>query len=216
MLEEAVLLVLGPVAVLVVFALLLAQLHERRVKKLREAADEMGFSFQVHDAVLTGDLFGQDGSIRLENVLRGQAQGLEVALFDCLRTVRVGQYLRHSRVSLMMFRDREANWPLFSLRPRQSLDYFSGLFRRGKMLFPSDIAFSRPNVLEAEDEEAVTEMFTEEVRSYFAKHPGWYLQAKKETLLFTRGKLLAAGQLRAYLESGFEVLNLLQTGNPQG
>ena len=73
-----------------------------------------------------------------------------------------------------------------------------------------------PFTLEAEDEEDVTEMFSEDVRGYFAKHPGWYLQARKETLLFTRGKLLTADHVRAYLESGFEVLNLLQTGNPQG
>jgi hypothetical protein len=208
--NEAVLLVLGPVAVFVVFALLLAQLQERRVKKLREAADDMGFSFQAQDPVLTADVFGRDGSIRLANVMRGQAQGLEVAVFDCIRTIQVGQYLRHTRISMLVFRDKEASWPHFSLRPRQSLDYFTGLVKRGKVLFPNDIAFARPYLLETDDEEAVTELFTEDVRGYFAKHTGLYVQTTKELLIYTRGKLLDPADLRPYLEGGFEVLNLLQ------
>src|SRR6476659_7788930 len=85
MMDEALLLVLGPVAAFVVLALLLAQLQDRRAKQLREAADEMGFTFQPSDPALAVELFGPVPGVNVLNVLRGKAQGLEVALFDMHR-----------------------------------------------------------------------------------------------------------------------------------
>src|SRR5438874_5196442 len=102
---DGVLIVLGCTALVVVVALIGAALQDRRGKQLQQAADEMGFTFKPEDRVLAVELFGAAAapSLRVQNVLFGQAYGLEVFIFDLLQLVRRAQYVRHVRFTLIVF-----------------------------------------------------------------------------------------------------------------
>jgi hypothetical protein len=210
--QDAALIVLGSTFLLVVVALLAATMQDRRTRQLREAAEEMGFSFHKEDPALALDLFGPVQGLRVINVIRGQAQGLEVVVFDLHRAMPAADTMVHLRLSMLAFLDNEAHWPAFALRPRRYKRFLSRLAGEGRTLFDDDKAFAFANVLEARDEEAVRPLFTEEVRRYFAERPGQWVEAKEKLLIRTRGRLVAPGELRAFLQDGFQVLNLLETG----
>src|SRR5262245_28106194 len=157
---DAVLWVVGPVAAFVVLALFLAQLQDRRARQLREAADEMGFSFQPSDPALAAELFGPVNGLSVLNVLRGKAQGLEVALFDMHRA-STGLHDIHFRFSMLAFLDDQASWPAFWMRPRQFVSRIGRDDRKGTVLFADDRTFGRQYCLEASESEAVSPLFTE-------------------------------------------------------
>jgi len=62
------------------------------------------------------------------------------------------------------------------------------------------------------DAEATAALFPEEVRRYFAEHPGLWVEGGEKKLILSRGNVLPAAGLRAFLENGFEVMNVLKTG----
>lgn len=211
--QEALLLIFGPIFLLVVVALLGARLYEKRTKQLRQMADEMGFYFSDKDQALAIELFGPRKGLSLENVSKGQVDGLEVAVFDLHVAIPTMSQMAHLRFTILVFRDVDGNWPSFSLRP--------GVFRSrlgknqtgGKRLFEEDKVFSRAYVLETTEETAVREMFNDPVRGFFAKVRGLWIEAENERLYYTRGKLLAAGQLHTFLDEAFRVRKTLLTGD---
>jgi hypothetical protein len=216
--NDGVLIVLGLAGLAVVIALVGSAIHEYRGKKLREAAEEMGFTFQAEDPALAVELFGA-APVRVQNVLRGQAQGLEVVVFDLLQQIRRAQYIRHVRFTYLLFRDNEANWPTFALWPRGFMSRLGGRTGPGVSLFEEDAAFARRYQLAAlrkvsdpTEVEKLGDVFTEEARRYFAERPGMWIEAEKQKLMLSQGRVLPHGELRAFLERGFEVLNVLKGG----
>jgi hypothetical protein len=218
--NDGVMIVLGLAGLAVVIALVGSAIHEYRGKKLREAAEEMGFTFQAEDAGLAAELFGSGASaVRVQNVLRGQAQGLEVVVFDLLQQVRRAQYIRHVRFTLLLFRDDEAAWPTFALWPRGFLSRLGGRSGPGTSLFEEDTAFARRYQLAAlrkgvdpMDVEKIAGVFTEEARRYFAEHPGMWIEGGQQKLMLSQGRVLPPRELRTFLERGFEVMNVLKGG----
>jgi hypothetical protein len=214
--QEGVLIVLGCAVATVVIALLLAGVGpERRLRQLREAADEMGFTFQPNAPELPAQLFGPQATFQARNVLRGKAEGLEVVVFDLHQIVRTGSSLAHVRFSVLGFLDEENEWPPFFLRPRMFRD---GLIGRGNgfvRVHEGDVAFARPYILETEPDhqEAVSELFNEEVRRHFARNTGLWIEARGKQMIYSRGRLLSGSDVRRFLEGGFRVLALLQSGD---
>ena len=211
--EEGTLIVLGCTLAVVVVALIGAAFQERRGKHLREAAEEMGFTFQPEDPALAAELFGPAAqAVRVQNVLRGEAQGLEVVVFDLLQLLRRAQYIRHVRFTVLFFRDEDADWPSFALHPRGYQTRLGGGNPAGQAVLENDADFARRWRLEAPDSDRVSEMFTEDVRRYFTTHTGLWVQGAEKKLIYSQGNVMPASSLRAFLESGFEVMNLLRTG----
>jgi len=214
--QTAVLLIALTVGAVIVLALLGAQVSQRRAQQLRAAAAEMGFAFRETDGALALalqrlPLFGRVHVTGVRNVLHGSAQGLEVLVFDYHYAVQVGHHTQHYRATLLTFLDRQAEWPTFLLRPRQMSDRVVGLFVGGGAL-KDDPEFARRYVLLAPSEETAAGLFTDDVRHFVSEHPGLFANGDGPRLVISRGKLVAADDLRAFMEEGFQVLNTLHTG----
>jgi hypothetical protein len=210
---DPILLVLLTVGAVVVLALLGAQVHQRRTNLLRQAADELGFSFRETDPELAAAsgglaLFSQAQATHAVNVMRGEAHGLEVLVFDYQYYVRVGNHTQHRRLSVLAFNDREADWPKFSLHPRR----FYHRLAAGEIAFADDPAFAKAYLLHGSDEAAVRELFNDDVRHFFAQHAGAGVEGAGQRLVYCTGRLIDADQLRPFLEEGFRVKNVLQSG----
>lgn len=212
MLEQALLLIFGPVVLVVVVVLLASWRYEQRTRHLRQFAEDMGFTFVEQDATLASELFGAEGGPRVLNALRGQAEGLEVAVFDLHWAVPSASHIVHIRYTMLLFRDTEASWPAFSLRPAFFLKRLGGFHRSNTRLFAQDRGFGRAYILEAEDEAAVSDLFPEAVRRFFARTRGLWIEANRERMFYTRGKLLPAHELHAFLAEAFRVRKVLETG----
>src|SRR5206468_10767690 len=187
---NAVTLVLLTVGSVVVLALLAAQIHERRAKLLRAAADDMGFTFTPSDTGLAASfndlmLFRGTQAVHAVNVLRGEANGLEVLIFDFHYNTRIGNHVQQNRVSILAFQDRQADWPSFSLRPRR----FYHRLNTGEVSFEIDEGFKKLYLLQAPDTEAVRELFNEDVRHFFMQHTGTAVEGGGQRLVYCNGRL---------------------------
>jgi hypothetical protein len=209
---DAVLYVLVPVGLFVLVVLLWAWAREHANRDLwRRVAQELGFSYQAEDPETAALLFGERPGLKVENVLRGKAQGLEVIIVE-MQQGGSRETAAAGKVSVVGFIDEQARWPAFWLHSRQLGHQMSGTLGEGRLLFENDPAFARTYMLEAENELAVSELFTEEVRDWFARRPGLWVQASNRLLLYSPVRLLQPLEVRWLLQEGFEVLNLLQPG----
>jgi len=210
---DAVTLVLLTVGSVVVLALLAAQIHERRAKLLRAAAADMGFTFTPSDTALAAAfndlaLFRSSQAVHAVNVLRGEANGLEVLIFDFHYNTQVGNHVQQRRMSILAFQDQQANWPSFSLRPRR----FYHRLNTGEITFEIDEGFRKMYLLQSSETDAVREMFNEDVRHFFMQNTGAAVEAAGQRLVYCNGRLVSPEGLRSFMEEGFRVLNVLQSG----
>jgi hypothetical protein len=207
---ELVLLTVGAVVVL---ALLGAQVHERRAKLLRAAAADMGFTFTPSDTALAAAfndlaLFRSSHAVHAVNVLRGEANGLEVLIFDFHYITQVGNHSQQRRMSILAFQDKQADWPSFSLRPRR----FYHRLTTGEVSFEIDEGFRKLYLLQSSETEVVRELFNEDVRHFFMQNPGAAVEGAGQRLVYCNGQLVSPEGLRPFMEEGFRVMNVLQTG----
>lgn len=211
--RDPFLLVLAVVGVVLLVALLGAKVQDLRTSKLREAADELGFTFRDTDpsvaAVLNGFmLFGHGKASHARNVLRGEAHGLETLILDYHDTLRAGPRMYTFRLSLLSFLKPGEDWPRFSLRPRQR---FEGTGDKD-VTFEDDPDFSKRYVVRADDAEAVRRVFSDEVREFFRERPGLWVEAAGPRMVYSTGRMLAPEYLQGFLEEGFEILNVFESG----
>jgi hypothetical protein len=209
---EGALIVLGCTAGIVLLALFFSSLQEKRTREVAQAGEEMGFSFHKEEPTLAAEVFGPIEGLRVVNVLRGEAQGLKVAVFDVHRAVQARDTVIHVRLTMLAFIDDESTWPAFALHPRRYKRFLSWFTGESSQMFEDDPAFSQYNTLAAVETEPVREMFTEDVRRYFAQNPGQWVEGNGRLLIRTKGRLIAAKDLRSFLEEGFLVRNLLESG----
>lgn len=211
--RDPVLLVLVTVGFVVLIALLGARVQQRRTDLLRRAADEIGFSFRPSDpavaAALKGLVLFSRGQVsHARNVMRGEAHGLETLVFDYHDTLRVGTHAYRFQLSVVYFVKANANWPAFWLRLRQRSDTPGP----GMVLFEDDPEFSKRYVLQAANADATRVLFNDDVREFFTEHPGLWVEASGQRLIYSTGKMLDPAQLETFLAEGFAVLNVFEAG----
>src|SRR5262249_46173612 len=97
--------------------------ERQRTEALAGIAESLGFEFHpggdpVLQSWLAGfDLFSQGHSQRMWNILRGQSQNLDVAIFDYRYVTGRGKNARTWQTTVICFRAAELDLPNFRLRP---------------------------------------------------------------------------------------------------
>jgi hypothetical protein len=204
------------VGAVVVLALLGALVQERRTRLLRQAAEDMGWSFREKDPVFAAALQGtgvlnQGQTQTVRNVLHGSAGGLDTLVCDVHYTVVYARNQQHRATTVLCFIDPSANWPILYLKPRQFFHRFVGR----EVNFDNDPAFAKSCLLQSDDEEATRALFNEDVRHFFAQNLTAAIEAAGPRLLYCPGRLVPPEELRPLLEEGFRVLNVLQGGGAE-
>jgi hypothetical protein len=177
----------------------------------------MGFTFREHDHTLVDrlaavPLFGPGHAKKALNVMCGKAAGLEVTVFDYYYTIAVGNHPQHYRLTVAAFRDAEAGWPDFCLRPRAFYHRLASLLGSTEVTFEHDAPFTQAYRLQGSDEAAVREVFNDDVRHHFAQSHGLCVEAVGPDLVFYTGRQVSPEGVRPFLEQGFATLNTLQSG----
>jgi len=124
-------------------------------------------------------------------------------------TYRAGRGRRGLHGSMLLFRDREPYWPEFQVYPRSLLP---GAGSQGEITFEDVPEFSKCYLLQSEDKARVRELFNGEVRNFFARHEGIAAGAAGRALVYFTGELVTPERVRPFMEEGFRVMNVLQTG----
>jgi hypothetical protein len=191
--------------------------EKKRTEAMRQVADDLQFDFVPKDdgtllGELTGDnfhLFSQGSSRKCYNVLRGQANDLEVTVFDYNYSTGGGKSRHTWRQTVVAFRLPGPGLPAFSLRPQTFLHRIGRLFGYQDITFDDPPGFSSRYLLQGADEEAIRRLFTEGVRSYYGGTEGLGTEGLGDRLLFYRhNRRVDPSAVRSSLEEGFKVLAL--------
>ena len=206
-------LILGGVVLLIAVIAYVSYLAEKkRTEALKRVAEELGFDFFPKDQGLLGELasfplFSQGHSKRLTNLMRGEAGGLAVEIFDYRYTTGGGKSSTTWKQTVICFRLDGPGLPAFSLRPENILDRIGAWFGSQHITFEDYPGFSKSYLLRGPDEKAIRELFTEQVLAFYEGRTGLSTEGGGDRLLFYRhNKRVGPEQVRAFLEEGFQVL----------
>jgi hypothetical protein len=206
------------IAAIVAVALYINYLVEKkRTEGMQRVAEELGFEFSPKgDGPLLTELslfnlFTQGHSRRLYNLMRGEANNLEVDIFDYTYVTGSGKSSHTWKQTLVCFGMREASLPSFSLRPETFWDKIGTWFGYQNIDFDTNPAFSDKYLLRGRDEEAVRALFGEDVLGFFERQPGLSIEGYGHRLIFYRqSKRVDPDNIRGFLEEGFKVLALFR------
>jgi hypothetical protein len=211
-------LIIGGVIAIIVIALYINYLVEKkRTEGMKNVADELGFEFfpKGDGPLLTElslfNLFTQGHSRRLYNLMRGDANNLEVDIFDYTYVTGSGKSSHTWNQTLVCFGMRDANLPSFSLRPETFWDKIGTWFGYQNINFDNNPVFSDKYLLRGRDEETVRGLFTDDVLAFFERQQGLSIEGYGHRLVFYRqSKRVNPENIRGFLEEGFKVLALFQ------
>lgn len=213
----AVYLFIAFVVLAVGFIVLSIRADRKRSEALGRIADEMGFKYASDpgEGFLSRypsfHLFSQGRSPDVRNLLRGQAGGLEVSIFDYSYVTGHGKHRHTWRQTVLAFDIDDADLPAFSLRPETMFHKVGQWFGYKDIDFETHAEFSRKYLLRSSEEEAVRGLFDDRVLEYYESNPNVCTEGRGGRLVYYRAlKRIDPSEVRTFLEEGFRVLALFR------
>jgi hypothetical protein len=211
--------IIGGTFLLLGFVIWLAMRYEKkRTLQLMEAAKVLGFeSLSVFppdlDGVRGGFVLMNTGRNRTaSNIVRRQADQLDVVIYDYRYTVGHGKSAQTPHQTVVMFHSPKLQTPRFILKPEGWLNKIGELFGGQDIDFDEAPEFSKKYVLAGDNESAIREFFTPERLELLNTFHKLCVQAQPETLLFWFDrKRTPPGELQQFFEQAFSVYSAFKT-----
>jgi hypothetical protein len=191
--------------------------EKKRTEKLRLVAEEIGLTFypkgdsNTFKSLSGFHLFSQGHSKKLKNLMLGEANDIEVKIFDYQYTTGSGRSSHTWNQTIVCFYSPELELPGFALRPETFFDRIGSLFGYQDIDFDTHPLFSKSYLLRGKNEQAIRNLFQESVLSYYEDHSGLSTEGGGNYLIFYRAsKKVKPENIRSLLEEGFEVLGLFK------
>lgn len=189
--------------------------EKKRTELMQRAAEELGFEFfpKGDGPLLTElslfNLFTQGHSRRLYNLMRGEANNLEVAIFDYTYVTGGGKSSHTWHQTILCFGMPDTNLPSFSLRPQTFWHKIGAWFGYQDIHFDTHPVFSDKYLLRGRDEAAIRALFRDEVLSFYEHSEGLSTEGYGHRLLhYRQAKRVDPQNIRSFLEEGFKALAL--------
>jgi hypothetical protein len=218
-----VVIIVGVLSLIGVVVYLSHRAQKRRTAALSALAENMGLPFfPAGDPGLLLELarfhlFSQGRAKRIRNMLHGDAGDVRVAIFDYQYTVGSGKHSHTHVQTVASFRVPELRLPEFALRPENLFHKIGGVFGYLDIDFESHPAFSRAYLLRGSNEPLIRRLFVPEVLVYFESHNDLCVEGSGPQFVYYRnGRRLDPDAIRAWLETGFELLRLFRISPATG
>ena len=199
----------------------LARWFERqRTEEYAAVARKLGLQFWPGEdpALLASlgrfSLFQQGHSRKLKNIIRGQTQNVDVAIFNYRYTIGGGNSSSRYRQTVIRFDSPWLALPRFELRPAHMGHRLAKLFGYRDISIPEFPAFSKKYLLRGDDEEAIRVAFHDELVLYLQKLDGLHLAGDRSQLVaFRPNKILRGYELRGFLDEAFGIYSHFKSPN---
>lgn len=216
--EFAILLPVAAIVAVVVTIIGLSHAYEKkRAAGLKALAESMNLPFFPHgDATLVRTLgafhlFSLGRSKAVSNMIHGQSEDTDLAIFDYRFTTGHGKHKHTTRQTVIYFDTPRLSLTGFALRPES-------LFQKlGKILGLDDIdiqdspRFSSLFWLQGSHVAEVRKLFREDVVQWFEKRPDLSAEGSGPRLILYRAaRRTSPEQVRQLMEDGFELYGLLR------
>ena len=162
---------------------------------------------ELHESLKRFHLATLGPDSTMTNLMYGQRDGTDIAIFEY-------EYPRGKnntiRQSVVWMQRRGTRMTEFSLRPEGVWNQLGGWSGHGDINFTSHPNFSRDYLLRGDDEEAIRELFTDEVLNFYESHPELITEGEGNKLLFYREAVVVNPEnLRTFLNEALTVRALL-------
>jgi hypothetical protein len=188
---------------------------KKRTQAMQEVAQQIGFNFVGNDqssaTQVRTALFNKGSSRKFRNIMNGAFAGFQANLFDYSYTTSNGRNSSTWIQTVAAFM-QDSHLPLFELRPEGFLDRVSEVFVHQDIDFESHPEFSRRYMLSGPEEQAVRELFTPALLTFFEALPPekkWHIEGGEGTLFVYRSAAtVKPDDIRSFLE---ETSSIAQT-----
>ncbi len=214
-----IILVIGAVIAVVGLIIFGVYKYEKaRTEQFQAVSDELGLQFHpkgdpaFQSSISHHRLFNQGHSRRTKNMIFGQTEDVELAIFGYRYTTGSGKHQQTHQQTVISFQSPHLALPEFELRPESFFHKIGKVFGYTDVNFDSHPLFSKRCLLRGANEAAIRDLFTPELLAFFEVQEGVSVEASKDGLIYYRAsKRIKPTDVRAFMEEGFRVYGILKT-----
>lgn len=191
------------------------QREKKRTAALKNLAAELHLQFfptgdaSLVEALDKFHLFSQGYSKKIRNMLHGENQNTELAIFDYRYTTGSGKNSTTSKQTVIYFRSPTLDLPHFAVRPEGIFHKIGGALGYQDIDFQAHPQFSQMYLLRGDDEPGIRKLFDEERIAFFENHPKISVEGADNQLIFYRHrKRSRPEEVRQFMDEGFRVFKL--------
>jgi hypothetical protein len=153
-------------------------------------------------------LFSKGWSRKIKNLMEGEANKVELAIFDYQYTTHGGQHPQTHRQSLLFIRSPKLNVPDFSLRPENVFHKIGSAFGDKDIDFETHPIFSKSYLLRGDNEAAIRGLFNNELLNFIQSQQKISIEGSSDQLIFYRHKnRVKPDEVESFMEEGFQVFD---------
>jgi hypothetical protein len=210
------------VIVAVVIGLVVAHRNEQeRGRQFQALADEMELQFHptgsadIMAALSHLRLFNRGRGRRFTNMIAGQTDDLQLALFGYRYTTGGGKNSQTHNQSVITFWSPRLHLPEFELRPEHFFHRIGRVLGYQDINFPEHPNFSSTFLLRGPDETAIREFFNPQRLAFLEQMAGISIEGCGDRLIIYRaGRRISPSEAREFMAKGFEVYAQFKTDQP--
>ena len=153
-------------------------------------------------------LFSKGWSRKIKNLMEGEANKVELAVFDYQYTTHGGQHPQTHRQSLLFIHSPKLYLPDFSLRPENVFHKIGGSFGYKDIDFETHPIFSKSYLLRGENESAIRGLFNNELLNSIQSQQKICIEGSGDQIIFYRHKSrVKPEEVESFMEEGFQVFD---------
>ncbi len=191
--------------------------EKKRTERIESVAHELGLPFfaKGDDSLLDSlnhlRLFSQGHSKKIQNMLHGKANDVELAIFDYRYTIGGGKNSQTHKQSVVYVRSAALDLPHFAVRPEGLFHKIGSVFGYQDIDFESHPKFSSRYLLRGENEPAIRDVFTNERLSFFEEKEKICVEARGDQLVYYRQrKRVKPYEVEQLMHEGFGLFALFR------
>ena len=153
-------------------------------------------------------LFSQGWSRKIKNLMEGEANKVELAIFDYQYTTGGGEHSQTNRQSILFFHSPKLCLPDFNLRPENVFHKIGGAFGYKDIDFETHPIFSKSYLLRGDNEAAIRGLFNNELLNFIQSQKKISIEGSGNQLIFYRHKnRVKPEEVESFMEEGFQVFD---------
>jgi len=213
--DERIFTIIGIVFLIIFVGLLILnfwRMGKKRTEQLALISAELKLNFfpkgstSLFERLKPFHLFSQGRFRKIKNLMEGEANKVELAIFDYQYTIGGGEHSQTNRQSILFFRSPKLHLPNFNLRPENVFHKIGGAFGYKDIDFEAHPIFSKKYLLRGDDEASIRGLFNNALLNLIQSQQKISIEGSGDQLIFYRHRnRVKPEEVESFMEEGFQV-----------